>query len=118
MWWIPWSDTASSACQSCARGGGRHSLAAPICCVRSQGLSGPWRQPPERMRTSASTFSRSLADQAWVSKSFVNVEVDVGVVKLRGSILDEGERQALHVVAENTPGVKTVKDHLVWVEPI
>src|SRR5262252_6934828 len=50
--------------QSGARGGGRHSLAAPICCVRSQALSGPWRQPPERMRTSASTFSRSLADQA------------------------------------------------------
>jgi len=60
----------------------------------------------------------ALADQAWVPKSFVNVEVHDGVVELRGIILDEGERQALHVVAENTPGVKAVKDHLVRVEPI
>ena len=60
----------------------------------------------------------ALADQAWVPKSFVNVEVHDGVVELRGIILDEGERRALHVVAENTPGVKAVNDHLVWVEPI
>jgi CBS domain-containing protein len=59
-----------------------------------------------------------LADLAWVPKSFVNVEVHDGVVELRGSILDERERQALRVIAENAPGVKAVKDHLVWVEPM
>jgi CBS domain-containing protein len=60
----------------------------------------------------------ALAREAWVPKSFVNVEVHDGVVELRGSILDERDRQALRVLAENTPGVKAVKDHLVWVEPM
>jgi hypothetical protein len=34
-----------------------------------------------------------------------------------GTITDERERQALIVVSENVPGVKTVHDHLVWIEP-
>ena len=34
-----------------------------------------------------------------------------------GTITDERERQALIVVSENVPGVKTVHDHLVWTEP-
>jgi hypothetical protein len=31
--------------------------------------------------------------------------------------VDERQRQALKVAAENIPGVKSVKDHLVWIEP-
>ena len=41
-----------------------------------------------------------------------------GVVDLWGTITDERERQALIVAAQNTPGVKDVQDHLVWVEPM
>jgi osmotically-inducible protein OsmY len=41
-----------------------------------------------------------------------------GVVDLNGVILDEKEREALRVVAENTVGVKAVEDHLVWIEPV
>jgi len=33
------------------------------------------------------------------------------------SVLDEKEREALRVAAENLPGVKAVEDHLVWVKP-
>jgi hypothetical protein len=32
-------------------------------------------------------------------------------------IVDERQRGALKVVAENIAGVKAVKDHLVWIEP-
>jgi CBS domain-containing protein len=60
----------------------------------------------------------ALAAEAWVPKSFIEVEVHDGVVELQGRILDERERQALRVVVENIPGVKAVKDHLVWVEPM
>jgi osmotically-inducible protein OsmY len=38
-----------------------------------------------------------------------------GVVELWGSITDQRARQALIVAAENVPGVKGVRDHLVWV---
>ena len=46
-----------------------------------------------------------------------NVVVHDGVVELWGVIIDERQREALKVAAENIPGVKAVKDHLVWVEP-
>jgi CBS-domain-containing membrane protein len=47
----------------------------------------------------------------------VDVAVKNGIVNLYGTITDERERIALHVLAENIPGVKGVRDHLVWVEP-
>jgi CBS domain-containing protein len=47
----------------------------------------------------------------------MTVIVHDGVVELWGSIIDERQREAMKVAAENTLGVKAVKDHLVWVEP-
>ncbi len=37
--------------------------------------------------------------------------------ELWGVIVDDRQRMALKVAAENIPGVKEVKDHMVWVEP-
>jgi hypothetical protein len=47
----------------------------------------------------------------------VNVLVRDGSVELSGTILDDRQREALKVLVENVPGVKTVHDHMVWVEP-
>lgn len=58
-----------------------------------------------------------LKSQSWAPVAVVTVDVDDGVVTLRGSILDERQRDALKVAAENVSGVKEVKDKLVWVEP-
>lgn len=58
-----------------------------------------------------------MDQQPWAPKGLINVIVKDGIVSLWGSITDEREREALHVLAENTPGVKDVRDHLVWVEP-
>src|SRR6478609_8172368 len=46
------------------------------------------------------------------------VSVRDGVVELWGAITDERERAAIIVAAENAPGVKSVNDHLAWVEPM
>ena len=54
--------------------------------------------------------------QPWAPQ--VNVVVKDGVAELWGTITDERERQACIVTAENVDGVKKVRDHLVWVEPI
>ena len=54
--------------------------------------------------------------QPWATD--VNVVVTDGVVELWGTIFDYRERDAFVVAAENVPGVKTVHDHLVWVEPM
>ena len=59
-----------------------------------------------------------LARTAWVPRDGVTITVKNGVVDLNGVILDEKERGALRVAAENVPGVRAVEDHLVWVEPV
>jgi CBS domain-containing protein len=55
--------------------------------------------------------------QQWAPIATTNVVVHDGVVELWGVVVDERQREALKVAAENTPGVKAVKDHMVWVEP-
>lgn len=58
-----------------------------------------------------------LKKQEWAPISMTNVVVRDGIVELWGAIIDERQRAALKVAAENVPGVKAVKDHLVWIEP-
>jgi CBS-domain-containing membrane protein len=57
----------------------------------------------------------SLGEQRWATR--VNVVVKNGIAELWGAIMDDRERQALIVAAENISGVKKAHDHLVWVEP-
>ena len=59
-----------------------------------------------------------LAKAAWVPRDGFGITVKDGIIRLDGVILDEKEREALRVMAENTPGVKAVADHLVWIEPV
>jgi osmotically-inducible protein OsmY len=55
---------------------------------------------------------------SWKINPGINVIVQDGIVDLRGVITEDRERNALRVAAENVRGVKAVKDHLTWVEPI
>jgi CBS domain-containing protein len=57
-----------------------------------------------------------LKKKPWAPVGSLNIVVHNGVVELWGSIMEPRERQALIVAAENIPGVKRVRDHLVWVE--
>lgn len=59
-----------------------------------------------------------LERAAWAPRAGITVVVKDGVVELDGVILNEKEREALRVAAENVPGVKAVRDRLVWVEPV
>ena len=58
----------------------------------------------------------AIDKEPWAMRSGIDAVVQGGVVDLRGVILDERERAALRVIAENTPGVSKVIDHLVFVE--
>ena len=58
-----------------------------------------------------------VAKQPWAPMALMDPIVRDGVIELWGSITDERARQALIVAAENVPGVKEVRDHLVWVAP-
>jgi CBS domain-containing protein len=58
-----------------------------------------------------------IKKEQWAPATTTNVVVHDGVVELWGVIVDERQRAALKVAAENIPGVKAVKDHMVWIEP-
>lgn len=54
----------------------------------------------------------------WAPSATIDVVVRDGIVEFWGAIIDERQREALKIAAENIAGVKAVKDHLVWVEPL
>jgi CBS domain-containing protein len=58
----------------------------------------------------------TLAKEPWAPRTTLNVTVLNGVVDLWGTIGNDQERRAIGVIAENTPGVSKVIDHLVFVE--
>ncbi len=58
----------------------------------------------------------ALAQQSWAPVARIDLTVLDGVVEIWGSVTSEDERRAVCVIAENTPGVKRVIDHLVFLD--
>lgn len=58
-----------------------------------------------------------LTAQTWAPQASIEVVVRNGEVDFWGGIFDQRQREALRVAAENVPGVRRVRDHLVWAEP-
>lgn len=77
--------------------------------------------PPEFV---TKTSDQAIRDQLWAELSRqrwsareAHIVVKDGVIDIWGYISDERQRDAIHVAAENIPGVKKVRDHLMWIEP-
>lgn len=83
-------------------------------------LAGISREPTPALSDSAirEMLLDQLKSQPWAPATGIGIAVSDGVVKLTGTILDDRQRDALRVVAENIPGVKSVEDELAWVEPM
>jgi CBS domain-containing protein len=78
------------------------------------------RAEPKAAKDDTTIREKLLAEmkkESWAPAAMVNVIVRDGVVELWGVIIDERQRDALKIAAENIPGVKAVKDHMVWLEP-
>jgi CBS domain-containing protein len=60
----------------------------------------------------------ALDQQPWAPRHLIDVTVRDGAVDLWGTILAAGQRDAARVAAENVSGVKSVRSHLAWVEPM
>lgn len=58
----------------------------------------------------------SVKEQSWAPRTPFDLKVVNGVVEFVGVVTDERQRTALRVLAENTPGVRDVVDHLLWVD--
>jgi CBS domain-containing protein len=78
------------------------------------------KQPPQAQDDDRTIRTHILADleaTPWAPLTTLNVTVARGVVDIWGTITNPDERRAICVMAENVPGVRTVHDHLVFVEP-
>lgn len=78
----------------------------------SSHAAGPFRDEDIR-----SAVVAELKRQPWAPVNAVTVRVLDGVVDLDGVLFEESDRAAMRVIAQNVPGVASVRDHLVWVEP-
>ena len=60
---------------------------------------------------------QTLRGLKWVSLACIEVQVSDGVAHFWGLVDGIEERRALHIAAENVPGVEGVRDHLVGEKP-
>lgn len=59
-----------------------------------------------------------LSKQAWWHGRAEEIVVADGIVHLWGTVRSELEKQAMSVAAENTPGVKAVRNHITISSPV
>ena len=59
-----------------------------------------------------------LERQSWAPRNLIDVIVRNRVVELWGTVVEPDQRNAARVAAETVPGVKAVKSHIVWIEPM
>lgn len=81
----------------------------------AEAATSPTRAGDEAIRAS---LMAAIEREQWGPRHLVDVVVFNGVVQFSGTVLSESTRQALHVLAENTPGVRAIHDHMIWLEPV
>ena len=72
---------------------------------------------PADDRSLRAAILTAFETNSWAPMTTLNVTVANGIADVWGTITNPGERRAICVIAENTPGVQVVHDHLVYVEP-
>jgi CBS domain-containing protein len=82
------------------------------------GVAGEIAPGPKTDETIRDRVLAELEAQSWTPRDMIDVIVRNGVVELWGTVLDARQRDAARVAAETVPGVKAVKSHIVWVEPM
>jgi CBS domain-containing protein len=80
-------------------------------------------RPPVRSAAESDTALRksilsAIRAEYWAPTGTLELVVKDGCVELAGIIFNPDERRALRVAVENVPGVKSVVDHLSWIEPM
>jgi CBS domain-containing protein len=58
------------------------------------------------------TIQRRLQATSWTNNWFINTSVNKGAVELSGLVKSDDEREAVRVLIENVPGVRSVKNRL------
>jgi len=78
--------------------------------------SPPQAKPETNDKVIREQLERELSHHSWNAHQF-HIVIKDGVVDIWGFIKQERYRDAIRVAAQNVPGVKGVRDHLMWFEP-
>jgi CBS domain-containing protein len=82
------------------------------------GLAREAAPSPKSDETIRDGIIAELDRQNWAPKHMIDVVVRNGAVELWGNVFAPDQRDAARVAAESVPGVKSVKSHIVWIEPM
>ncbi|MGO4338487.1 CBS domain-containing protein [Labrys sp. KB_33_2] len=91
---------------------------ADLVRVLAEFLRQPYEEQPVGDKAILAAIQAELEAQPWAPAGSIRMEVHNGVVELSGAITDENQRNAVRIIAENTPGVQSVRDNLLWIEPM
>jgi len=76
--------------------------------------AGIGRRPDRQI---ADAIDAQMKTVVWAG-SLIEPSVKDGVVTLEGTVFDKRQQEAIHVLVENIPGVQSVVDRLLWIEPM
>jgi CBS domain-containing protein len=62
-------------------------------------------------------INTTLDTEPWAPRTGIHVTVQQGIVTLAGIVMNDADRRAVNVIAENAPGVSQVNDNLIYVDP-
>ena len=82
------------------------------------GVAGEIAPAPKTDEAIRDRVLAELEAQSWAPGHMIDVIVRNGMVELWGTVLDARQRDAARVAAETVPGVKAIKSHIVWIEPM
>ena len=84
----------------------------------SEYLSGSKKESTTSDESIRRRIHSEMRKQTWCPIGSLRVVVKDGIVDINGTIFDERERHALHVLVKNVRGVKAIQDHLLLIEPM
>jgi CBS domain-containing protein len=85
---------------------------ADLMSALAELLIKPTKASPTSDESIRQMILSEMKRQPWCPVQSLGIRVRKGFVELSGTIFDPGQRQALHVLVENVPGVKGLHDHL------
>lgn len=87
-----------------------------IKAIMTQGknMSAPKRSDHELR----SKIFEEVKQAQWLVAPLLDIQVKDGHARINGVVYDERQEEAVKVLVENVPGVKSVTNDLVWIEPL
>ena len=85
---------------------------ADLMSALAEYLIKPKKVSPASDESIRRTIVTEMKRQPWCPVQSLSIRVRKGFVDLSGTIFDERQRRALHVLVENVQGVKGIHDHL------